>query len=102
MVATPHALAIAEEVHLLKDAVQVMLSPPSSTEIRDGRRTFKAITCGDNALHYGAGSYFIASIEVPVFGRISEASRQKPFLGVAVNFDSDKIAGLLIALPDSE
>jgi AraC-like DNA-binding protein len=60
----------------------------------------KAITCGDNVLNYGVGSYFVASIEIPVFGRIAEASPRKPFLGVGFNFDSRKIADLLIDMPD--
>lgn len=40
MVATPHALAIAEEVHLLKEAVTRVLSPPAIVEIREIRRDF--------------------------------------------------------------
>lgn len=40
MVATPHALAIAEDVHALKDAVTAVLSPPSSMDIRQVRRHF--------------------------------------------------------------
>jgi len=40
MVATPHALAIAEDVHSLNKAVKTVLSPPSTVEIRDVRRDF--------------------------------------------------------------
>jgi DNA-binding transcriptional LysR family regulator len=40
MVATPHALAIAGEVHALKEAVQTVLSPPSSVDIHAVRRQF--------------------------------------------------------------
>lgn len=40
MVATPHALAIAEDVHLLKDAVKAVLSPPSTVDIREVQRHF--------------------------------------------------------------
>src|SRR6478735_472156 len=40
MVSTPHALAIAEEVHLLKEAVKTVLSPPSPVEIRNVQRHF--------------------------------------------------------------
>jgi DNA-binding transcriptional LysR family regulator len=40
MVATPHALAIAAEVHALKEAVQTVLSPPSTVDIREVRRHF--------------------------------------------------------------
>jgi AraC-like DNA-binding protein len=59
----------------------------------------KAITCGENVLHYDVGSYFIASLEVPVVGRISEASQWSPFLGVSFSFDPRKIADLLIDMP---
>ncbi|MGO7859902.1 AraC family transcriptional regulator N-terminal domain-containing protein, partial [Rhizobium ruizarguesonis] len=38
--------------------------------------------------------------EVPVFGRISEASLQKPFLCVGFSFDARNIADLLIEMPD--
>ncbi|MCF6371281.1 AraC family transcriptional regulator [Rhizobium halophilum] len=59
----------------------------------------KAVTCGENELHYSAGSYFIASIEIPVFGRVSAASHQKPFLGIGFNFDPRKIAELVMDMP---
>ncbi len=35
-----HALAIAEDVHSLKEAVKAVLSPPSTVEIREVRRDF--------------------------------------------------------------
>jgi AraC-like DNA-binding protein len=62
----------------------------------------KAITCGENVLHYATGSYFVASIEVPVFGRISEASHVKPFLGVSFNFHPRQIADLVIEMPEMD
>ncbi|WP_310220597.1 LysR family transcriptional regulator [Neorhizobium sp. 2083] len=40
MVATPHALAIAEEVRFLQEAVKTVLSPPATVNIRDARRDF--------------------------------------------------------------
>lgn len=40
LVPTPHALAIADQVHALKDSVETVLSPPSTIEIRDVRREF--------------------------------------------------------------
>jgi len=40
MVATPHALAIAGEVRLLKTAVEAVLSPPSIVDIQRVRRDF--------------------------------------------------------------
>ena len=38
MVATPHALAIAEDVHSLKESVTRVLSPPAIVEIRNVKR----------------------------------------------------------------
>ena len=40
MVATPHAEAIAEQVRLLTSAVQTVLSPPPTVDIRELRRDF--------------------------------------------------------------
>lgn len=61
----------------------------------------KGIDCGQNVLRYGAGSYFIASIEVPVFGQISEATHEEPFLGVSFHFDPSQIADLVREMPDA-
>jgi len=40
MIPTPHAQAIADEVHALKEAVTTVLSPPSPVDIREVRRSF--------------------------------------------------------------
>jgi DNA-binding transcriptional LysR family regulator len=55
MVATPHALAIAEEVHVLKDAVQTVLSPQSTVDIREVRRDFTIRANEAFVLIYAAG-----------------------------------------------
>ncbi|MBA8834035.1 MULTISPECIES: LysR family transcriptional regulator [Rhizobium] len=55
MVATPHALAIGAEVHLLKEAVQAVLSPPSTVEIREVRRHFTIRANEAFVLLYAAG-----------------------------------------------
>jgi DNA-binding transcriptional LysR family regulator len=55
MVATPHALAIAEEVHLLKEAVKTVLSPPSTVEIPKVRRHFTIRANEAFVLLYAAG-----------------------------------------------
>ena len=62
----------------------------------------KSIECGDNLLEYEAGSYFVASIEVPVFGRISEATRLEPFLGISFHFDTRQIADLVLEMPGAD
>ena len=55
MVATPHALAIGAEVHSLKEAVQAVLSPPSTVEIREVRRHFTIRANEAFVLIYAAG-----------------------------------------------
>src|SRR5262249_26616230 len=55
MVATPHALAIAEEVHSLKDAVRTVLSPPTAVKISEVRRHFTIRANEAFVLIYAAG-----------------------------------------------
>jgi DNA-binding transcriptional LysR family regulator len=55
MVPTPHALAIAEDVHALKDAVKMVLSPPSTVDIREVRRHFTIRANEAFVLIYAAG-----------------------------------------------
>lgn len=62
----------------------------------------KSIECGDNVLQYETGNYFVAAIEVPVFGRISRASRAEPFLGISFHFDPRQIADLVVDMPDAD
>ena len=61
----------------------------------------KDISCGVNALVYGEGHYFVATIEIPVVGRISRASRREPFLGIGFNFDQAALAELIAEMPES-
>lgn len=42
---------------------------------------------GDERIDYGAGQALVVSIEMPVLGQVAEASLDKPYLGVVVEFD---------------
>ncbi|WP_454732252.1 MULTISPECIES: AraC family transcriptional regulator N-terminal domain-containing protein [Cupriavidus] len=47
----------------------------------------KWTTFGDKRFDYRAGQALIVSVEAPAFGRVVEASPDKPYLGVAIEFD---------------
>lgn len=59
----------------------------------------KRVMIGDHVLHYEAGRYFIASVEVPAVGRVTEASKELPYLAISLTFDPAVIASLLLELP---
>ncbi|QJW98295.1 AraC family transcriptional regulator [Frigoriglobus tundricola] len=66
--------------------------------MRPAYRVFKPALCvvaqgskwavvGDRRLEYRAGQALLASVEVPGVGRIVEASPDRPYLGVIIEFD---------------
>ena len=42
---------------------------------------------GDRRLDYRAGQALVVSVEAPAFGRVTEASPERPFLGIVIEFD---------------
>jgi len=48
----------------------------------------KSISLGKNVLDYTAMQALIVSVELPAFGRITQASAQQPFIAVTVEFDT--------------
>jgi len=42
---------------------------------------------GNQRFHYRAGQALVVSVEMPAVGRVVEASRTEPFLGIVVEFD---------------
>jgi AraC-like DNA-binding protein len=55
----------------------------------------KRVTIGDRQLRYDPASYFIASVELPATGCISEASAAEPYVAVSLTIDRDALAGLI-------
>jgi AraC-like DNA-binding protein len=47
----------------------------------------KWTTFGDKRFDYRAGQALVVSVEMPAFGRVTEASAEEPFLGVIIEFD---------------
>lgn len=47
----------------------------------------KQITVGDETLTYSEGKALVVSIEIPGVGRVIEASPEKPYIGMIIEFD---------------
>ncbi len=59
----------------------------------------KEVAIGDHLLRYDPASYFIASMELPVSGRVVEASAERPFISVGLALDWQGLAALLAEMP---
>jgi AraC-like DNA-binding protein len=55
----------------------------------------KEAAIGDRLLRYDSASYFTASMELPASARIVEASRDLPYVGVALALDWEQVAALI-------
>jgi AraC-like DNA-binding protein len=59
----------------------------------------KTLALGDRVYEYHAGQYLIASIDLPVTGHYTEASRDRPALGFGLALQPSAIADLLLQAP---
>ena len=55
----------------------------------------KRIELSDRGIDYGAGQALAVSVEMPGFGRVTEASVTKPFLGMTLEFDTAMLRDVL-------
>jgi AraC-like DNA-binding protein len=56
----------------------------------------KRLNLGDQIYDYGAGQYLVISVNLPVTGHFSQASKDKPFLGFGLMLKPAVIASLLL------
>jgi AraC-like DNA-binding protein len=56
----------------------------------------KHVVLGDQVFDYAAGQYLIFSVDLPLSGRVVQASENKPFLGFGLKLKRDVIAALLL------
>ncbi|GGK73522.1 AraC family transcriptional regulator [Mangrovihabitans endophyticus] len=56
----------------------------------------KRLVVGDSVHDYGAGDYAVVTVDLPVTGFFSQASRERPFLGVGIMLRPDVVAALLL------
>ncbi|PCD00427.1 AraC family transcriptional regulator [Halopseudomonas pelagia] len=71
---------------------------PSLCVIAQGR---KIVQLGDREIVYGALSYMVSSVDLPVNGYVVDASPENPFLAVKINIDPAEVAELVLQLGDA-
>ncbi len=59
----------------------------------------KRVLVGEEAYEYDARHYMIAAVELPISSRITYASPDAPYLGMAINLDARKIAEICAEMP---
>jgi AraC-like DNA-binding protein len=62
----------------------------------------KTLALGDRVYVYRAGQYLIASVDLPVTGHYTEASRERPALGFGLALEPSAIAELLLQAPPGD
>lgn len=73
------------------------LYEPSLCVIAQGS---KIVQLGDREIVYGALSYMVSSVDLPVNGRVIDASPENPFLAVKININPAEVAELVLQLGD--
>lgn len=71
---------------------------PSLCVIAQGRKT---VQLGDREIVYGALSYMVSSVDLPVNGYVVDASPENPFLAVKINIDPAEVAEMVLQLGDA-
>jgi len=71
---------------------------PSLCVLAQGSKTVKL---GDREIVYGALSYLISSVDLPLTGRITNASPENPFLAVKISIDPSEVADLVLQIDDA-
>ncbi|MFN3579813.1 MAG: AraC family transcriptional regulator [Pseudomonas sp.] len=71
---------------------------PSLCVIAQGRKT---VQLGDREIVYGAHSYMVSSVDLPVNGRVVDASPENPFLAVKISINPAEVADLVLKLGDA-
>lgn len=59
----------------------------------------KRMTVGERQLDHRAGTFLVASVDVPVVCAVTDCSRSQPYLGLAVKLDPAAVAALLLDAP---
>ena len=83
----------------------VMTSPvqaiytPMVCLIAQGR---KQVMLGGETLEYDAAKYLVSSVDLPVSGRITEATPSRPYLALSLSLDADALASLLLQIRSAQ
>lgn len=60
------------------------------------------VTIGQNVLRYDPGTCFVGSIDLPITGRITDASEARPYIAVTIALERDSLADLLADALEAE
>ncbi|MEO1029711.1 MAG: AraC family transcriptional regulator N-terminal domain-containing protein, partial [Pseudomonadota bacterium] len=71
-----------------------VLNPSICLTIQGAKQVF----LGDRQFGYAAAEYLLVSIDLPLMGRITEASSAKPFVGLKVDIDPKRLSALLMRM----
>ncbi|MFJ9448777.1 MULTISPECIES: AraC family transcriptional regulator N-terminal domain-containing protein [unclassified Herbaspirillum] len=71
-----------------------MLEPSMCLVVQGGKK----VLIGKEVNQYGAGSYVLSAIDLPVSGQVVEATAAQPYYGVRIDLDPKEIAALIIEL----
>lgn len=89
-------------LHLLRSAAPTMPMPvvyePTVCFVVQGR---KLAAVGDTAYIYGAATYLLASVDLPVMGSVIEASPAQPYLCVRLGLDRAVLSHLVLDFPNT-
>ena len=69
------------------------VSKPSLCVIAQGA---KEIYLGDGRYQYDSGHYLLATVELPVTGRVIEASAERPYLSLRIDLDPAVVGSVMI------
>jgi AraC-like DNA-binding protein len=83
----PYATAV-EGLHLMRASGETLPAPriyrPALCVVAQGA---KRVMLGESAFDYGEGQALVISVELPVAGKVIEASAERPFLGLNLDLD---------------
>lgn len=68
-------------------------SRPSFCIIAQGA---KEIYLGDSRYYYDAERYLVATVELPITGRVLEASPSRPYLGIRIEIDQAMVSSVMV------
>lgn len=69
------------------------VSKPSLCVIAQGA---KEIFIGDNSYRYDDEHYMIATVELPITGRVAEATKEKPYLALRLDLDPALVSSVMV------
>jgi len=70
---------------------------PSLCLIAQGSKT---VWLGDREIHYGPLSCMVSAVHLPVLGKVTDASPEKPYLGLKIAVEAQEITDLVLELEE--